>query len=257
VTITAEPPPQHKKRSRSPLTWVIVAMVVIVVLAVGGPFVYIHFFNGDAPAPLTLSSSPTSSASASASSSTVAGATGGAASSSAASLDGTWKVASGSQAGYRVSEVLLGQSTEAVGRTSSVTGDATIAGGKLTAVSMSVDMTSVTSDKSQRDQQFQTRIMNTATYPTATFALTKPIDLSGLPTDGSTGTATATGDLTLHGTTKSVDIPLQVKQDGADIDVNGSLKITFADYGVDNPSAGPAQVGDDGTLEFLVKLSKS
>jgi polyisoprenoid-binding protein YceI len=186
-----------------------------------------------------------------------AAASGGGASSSSASLDGTWTVASGSQAGYRVSEVLLGQSAEAVGRTSSVTGDATIAGGKVTAATTTVDMTSVTSDKSQRDQQFQTRIMDTSTYPTATFALTQPIDLSGLPTDGTTGTTTATGALTLHGTTKTVAIPLQVKQDGSDIDVQGSLKITFADYGVDNPSAGPAQVGDDGTLEFLVKLSKS
>jgi len=230
-----------------------VAVAAVVVLAVAVPFVYIHFLNGDTPAPLSLQSGP------SASSSTAAnGATGSptAAPVSLASLSGTWTVASGSQAGYRVQEILVGQSTEAVGRTSSVTGSATIAGNQLTKTDISVDTKSVMSDKSGRDSQFQD-VMDTSQFPTATFSLTKPVDLTGLPTDGTVGTTTATGNLTLHGVTKTVNIPLQVKVDGADIDVNGSLPIHFADYKVDNPSAGPAQVGGDGTLEFLVKLAKS
>ena len=36
------------------------------------------------------------------------------------------------------------------------------------------------------------------------------------------------------------------------VQVTGSIPITFADYGIDNPSFGPASVGDDGTLEFLL-----
>jgi polyisoprenoid-binding protein YceI len=253
MTTTATPTPEKSRpKSRAPLMWLLVAVVGIVALAVIGPFVYIHFFNGNAPAPLTLSSSGSPSSTA---------ASGGASSSGSnltqASLNGAWKVGSGSQAGYRVSEVLVGQSTEAVGRTSSVNGTATIANDQLTAASMTVDMKSVASDKPPRDSQFQTQIMDTAQFPTSTFVLTKPIDLSKLPTDGSTGTATATGNLTLHGVTKSVDIPLQVKADGSDIDVQGSVAIHFSDYNIDNPSNGLAKVGDDGTMEFLVKLTKS
>jgi polyisoprenoid-binding protein YceI len=252
--------PPATKRRRSPVRWIIGAVVVAVLLLVGGPFLYIHLFSSDAPAPLTLSSTPTSAASAGASPSTTAASSGAAsagAATSTGSLNGTWTVASGSQAGYRVSEVLLGQSTEALGRTTAVTGNATIANNQLTAATFSVDLTKVTSDKSQRDSLFQDRIMNTSTYPTATFKLTKPIDLSTVPADGTTANYTATGDLTMHGVTKSVDIPLQAKRDGNTISVSGSYGVTFADFAISNPSAGPAQVGDNGTLELLVNLSQS
>ncbi len=235
-------PPEGRaggKGSRSVLRWVVIGLVAALVLGVGGPFVYIHFFTEDAPPPLTVS-----------------GATGGGgAGASNGSIEGTWKVGSGSQAGYRAKEILLGQSAEAVGRTTSVSGEVTIAGTKVTAAKVTVDLTTVKSDKSQRDGQFQGRIMRTSQFPTATFSLTSPIDLGSIPGDGATGTYKATGDLTLHGTTKSVTLDLVAKR-GATIEVSGSTVITFADYGIDNPSGGPAQVGDTGTMEFLVVLSR-
>jgi polyisoprenoid-binding protein YceI len=121
-----------------------------------------------------------------------------------ASLDGIWTVGSGSQAGYRVEEVLLGQNVEAVGRTSAVTGELTVAGAEVTSGSFTVDLTQATSDEDRRDDAFQGRIMETATYPTATFELTEPITLQELPADGETVTATANGELTLHGTTTAL-----------------------------------------------------
>ena len=42
----------------------------------------------------------------------------------------------------------------------------------------------MTSDEQRRDSQFQGRIMDTATYPTATFELTEPITLDSLPANG-------------------------------------------------------------------------
>lgn len=44
---------------------------------------------------------------------------------------------------------------------------------------------------------------------TAGFDLTQPIVLNGAPADGETVSATAVGDLTLHGLTRSISIPLQ------------------------------------------------
>ncbi len=44
--------------------------------------------------------------------------------------------------------------------------------------------------------------METSVYPTATFTLTEPIDLGTLPDANADVTATATGELTLHGVTK-------------------------------------------------------
>jgi polyisoprenoid-binding protein YceI len=226
------------------------AFIVLVVVAVGGPYVYIHFIEGKAPAPLSVntSTSPASSTSPSATSS----------SASSTSLDGAWSVGSGSVVGYRVHETLLGQSNTATGRTSSVTGSLTVAGDTVTAGSFSADLTSVASDKSQRDHQFQGRIMNTATYPTATFKLTQPVALGSEPADGATVTRQATGDLTLHGVTKSITFAVSVKRTGSTIAASGSVPIVFADYNIANPSfAGTVTTDDHGTLEFLLNFTKS
>ena len=130
-------------------------------------------------------------------------------------------------------------------------------GTEISEVDLTVDMTSVTSDSTQRDGQFSGRIMDTTTHPTATFVLTEPIDLGSVPADGERVTVSATGDLTLRGVTKSVTFDLQAQHAGSTISVQGSIPITFADYGIDNPSGGPAQVGDTGVLEVLVVFSQA
>jgi hypothetical protein len=97
--------------------WVIGVVIALVVLAVAGPFIYINFIESDPPSKLSLDQVPgTSAASNSSSAAAVAPLT---------SIDGTWSIAGGSQAGYRSKETLFGQSTEAVGRTTKVTGQLT------------------------------------------------------------------------------------------------------------------------------------
>ena len=165
-------------RPRHWVRWLIGAIVVVAALAVAGPFVYIHFFNGSTPAALSLSPSadprprhPRLGAPAGSPS---------AAPGDSGTVSGTWTVGSGSVVGYRVNEVLLGQNTTAVGRTSSVTGSLTLAGSTATAASFRVPMATVRSDKSQRDAQFDGRIMDVARYPNGSFALTGPISLAPL-----------------------------------------------------------------------------
>ncbi|HWD71409.1 MAG TPA: YceI family protein [Actinomycetota bacterium] len=231
------------------------AFVLLVVAAVGGPYVYIHFVEGKAPAPLSVntSTSPAAATSPPASSSSASSSE-----TSSGSIDGTWNVGSGSVVGYRVHETLLGQSNTATGRTTSVTGSLTVAGDTVTAGSFSADLTTVASDKSQRDHQFQGRIMNTATYPTATFKLTQPIALGSEPADGVTVTKQATGDLALHGVTRSITFTVSVKKTGSTIAASGSVPIVFADYNIANPSyAGTVTTDDHGTLEFLLNFTRS
>jgi polyisoprenoid-binding protein YceI len=116
-------------------------------------------------------------------------------------------------------------------------------------------MTKVKSDESERDNQFQGRIMDTASFPTSTFVLTQPIQLGAIPAAGTTITETATGKLTLHGTTKAVTFPVQARLNGTTISVSGSIPIVFADYGIDNPSGGPATTSNNGILEFLLNFA--
>jgi polyisoprenoid-binding protein YceI len=220
--------------------WLVGGVVLLAVLIVGGTWLYLNVLTDDAPERLSLDQ-----IGGAATTVAPAAATG--------SIDGNWKVVATSQAGYRVKEILFGQSKEAVGRTTAVTGDAVIAGEKVTAANVVVDLTKVTSDQSRRDGQFHGRIMNTSTYPTATFKLTQPI---ALPSATGKVTTKATGELTTHGTTKSVVADIQAQRSGNAIQVSGSIPVVFADFDIDNPSGGPAQTEDKGLIEFLLNLNQ-
>jgi polyisoprenoid-binding protein YceI len=246
-------------RPRHWVRWLIGTIVVLAVLAVAGPFIYIHFFNGSAPAALAL---PTGTASASGSSTTPASGGGGTAGNgtvtASGSVGGAYTIGSGSVVGYRVNENLLGQNTTAVGRTSTVSGHMTINGTTVTAATFSVPMATVHSDKSQRDAQFDGRIMDVAQYPTGTFALTSPIDLAPLPAGGVIKSYTAHGNLTLHGTTRPVTFTLTAERKGTQIDAVGHIRVLFSDWNIQNPSLGGFVTTQNyGQLEFLLVFDKA
>ena len=220
-------------------TWIVGIPALLVVLVVGGTWVYINVIEGDPPAKLKLTPVKEKSGSDSTATTTIAG---------------DWTVKSDSAVQYRVPEVLFGQSTTAVGKTTAITGDMTISGTTVQSASFTADLTKVTSDQTNRDNQFQGRIMDTANFPNATFKLTTPIDLGSVPANGQQVTVKATGDLTLRGKTKSVTFDIVAQRNGAAIETNGTIPVTFADYGIPAPSFGPAEVGDSGELVFLVNF---
>ena len=223
--------------------WLLGGLVAIVILVVGGTWLYIHVIEGPAPAPLSLKSGPSS---------------GPARASTAAAVAGTWHVSQGSIVGYRVNEVLAGQNNVAVGRTSHVTGSLNIRGSTVTAASFSVPMDTIKSDESERDVQFNGRIMETSAYPTGTLTLTTPIALGSPPAAGVIRIYHATGNLTLHGHTRKVTFPLAAERTAAGIEVSGSIPILFADWDIGNPSfAGFVTTQNHGLLEFLIKFSRS
>lgn len=168
-------------------------------------------------------------------------------------FDGEWSVTSDSEFGYRVPEILAGVETEAVGRGSEIAGSFTVSGAEVTEGCFVVQVASITSDQSMRDGQFTSRIMETDTYPTSTFVLTEPIALDEVPeVGGDAVTATATGELTLHGVTNPVSFDVTVQAGEGVIGVLGEIPIVFSDYDISDASGGAAQVGDDGVLEFLL-----
>ena len=240
------------------LKWIAVLPVAALVLAMAGTWTYINVFSDDAPARLTLEGTVAEGlADSSAPATTATTAAAGAVAPVPASFDGTWTATTGSQAGYRVKEVLFNQNVEAVGRTTNVDGALTIAGTTVETAAISIDLASVTSDESRRDNQFRGRIMDVSRYPTATFTLARPIDLGTLPADGATVSVPATGELTLHGTKKTITTTVTAKRSGGTIQVQGAIPVVFADYGIPSPSFGPASVEDNGEIEFLVTFAKS
>jgi polyisoprenoid-binding protein YceI len=225
--------------------WLAAAVVAVAVLAVGGAFVYIHFISGPTPAPLSLRSGATSS-----SASTTEPAD------DSSTLDGSWQVAAGSIVGYRVKEVLAGQNHTAVGRTTDIRGTLTIAGSAVTAGSFTVQMATIHSDESERDAQFDGRIMDVAAYPTSTLTLSAPISLTPVAADGVIRSYDASAKLTMHGQTRAVTFTLQAERTAAGIEVSGSIPILFADWDISNPSFPPfVTTQNHGLLEFLLKFT--
>ncbi len=172
-------------------------------------------------------------------------------------ITGTWLATSESTVGYRVKEVLGGVDTEGVGRSNQVNGSLTIQETTLLSTVFEIDIASIKSDSSKRDSQFTGNIMDAATYPTATFRLLTPIDLGSVPSDNQNITATAEGELTLHGVTQLVSFDVTAKIANGIIGVLGSIDITFADYGIANPSNAFVTTGDTGLLEFVLAFQKS
>lgn len=222
----------------------VVLLGALVVAAFVG-FLVFQVFSGDAPPPAALTSSSL----------------GPSVSAGSGDFAGTWSVdatsgsledGSSTFAGYRVREELSTLGThEAVGRTQAVTGSMTLSGSQVTALDLSVDMSTLTSDDDRRDGQLRERGLETDAFPTATFALTDPIEIGHEPDVGETIDATATGDLTVHGVTKQVSVPVTARWTGSRIEVAGSIDIAIADYGIEKPVGFIVlSIADTGTIEF-------
>ena len=233
---------------RTLIATVVAGALILSAAAVG--ILYFVVFAGSSPQKLALSS-PTPSASGSA---TSPASTPGA---------GTWTVASGSVAGYRVREQLasLAAPSDAVGRTSAISGTFTLtqsaSGDAVTAASFSVDVTKLTSDQSRRDQRIHSQGLESDRYPTATFKLTSPIALPAGTASGQTIHVSATGDLTIHGVTKSVTIPIDARLTGSTIELVGSTTFPFSQFGMTPPSIGGfVTVQNNATMEFQLMLTR-
>ena len=71
-------------------------------------------------------------------------------------------------------------------------------------------------------------------------------------------TATATGDPTIHGETRSVEIPIEARLSGDVVAVTGSIEIVFADYGISQPNSFMVlSIDDCGIMEFQLQLTRA
>ncbi len=245
-----------------------IALLVIAAVAIGGAYLaYDNILRGDDVAPLALPSTaptPTDGAVSTAPTSVVPGSlTPG--SGADGEIAGTWTVAEGSEAGYRVRERLasLPAESDAVGRTKDVTGSVTLSatdgGIRLAAGTVDVDTTSIRSDEARRDARMRTDGLETDRFPTATFTVTEPVEITTGALEGGAQDVVLGGDLTLHGVTKAVRIPAQAQLIDDQIQVVGSITFPLADFDIVAPNVGGfiLSIADEGTLEFLLVLAKA
>ncbi|MFP5318975.1 MAG: YceI family protein [Acidimicrobiia bacterium] len=180
-------------------------------------------------------------------------------------VDGTWTVdrsvanaeGTGSFGGFRVNEQLVGVgAATAVGRSRTVEGTLTVDGTTVTAASVTVDLTAITTNDSRRNDAVQ-RALATSQFPRATFTLTQPVSVGSVPAEGQRIDVKATGDLTIKGVTKRVTVDLSAQLEGDVLVAVGSTPVTFADFGVRAPTAPiVASVEDHGVMEFQLYFTK-
>jgi polyisoprenoid-binding protein YceI len=214
--------------------------------------VYAYFFSGlrSAPAPLALST-PTPGASASPPAS--------------GDLSGAWKVASGSQAEWRVKELFAGESSQhgAVGRTTAVSGDLTVSGQEVSSFSFSADLSQLASvdtvfghDVRQRDQVVR-QALGTGQFPLATFKSSQAVAVPAGLAAGQQVQLQVPGQLTIHGVTEDVTATVTVQLSGTQVEAAGSIPTDMQSFNIQAPRAPFVTVDPNVTIGFVINLSKS
>lgn len=240
-----------------------VAAGIAAVAVVGFAAIYFVFLPTSSPKPFKLSTSTAGSATTSTAGSANSS-TAGSTTRSTTGVVGRWQIAAGSSAGYRVREQLtfLPAQSDAVGRTSSLTGTATIAqshgSATITEASFKVAVSTLKSDRSMRDEKIHTIGLESDRYPTATFTLSAPLTLPATALSGNVAHLSATGALDIHGTSRRVTVPLELRLAGSTLQAAGSLSFPWSQFNMTAPSIGGfVTVTDKATLEFDLRLQRA
>ncbi len=169
-------------------------------------------------------------------------------------LSGTWSVGSGSEAGFRVRQTVLGMSGDVVGRTDSVTGSAVFADDRVTSARFQVDLTTITAN-GKASPQFE-ESLDTAAYPAATVTLTQPLAFGPAFASGALATTTVQAELGMDGTQRDVTLTISARRDGSALEAVGSTPIAFSDWGIKGPTGYGflGSLADRGEAEFLLVL---
>ncbi len=227
--------------------------MALALLAIAFAATYLVFFRGSNQAALRISPSLAPSSTSSSTPSPEP----------AAILAGPWTIAPPSTAGYRVREKLtvLPATSDAVGRTTAITGNATLrAVGPeliLESVSVTADMAQLKSDSPMRDNRIRVLGIESDRFPSASFQLASPVTVSAQAQEDTEVRITISGSLTLHGVTKPVDLPVTAHLSRDEIMVVGSLTFPWGDFNMRAPSvAGFVTIQSDPTMEFSFVLGR-
>src|SRR6266550_3444370 len=145
-------------------------------------------------------------------------------------------------AAYSVHENLIIQNkpnNDAVGTTHSVQGSFKIRTGTsplIAAMNITVDLRTLQTDSTMRDNYVRRNALQTDTYPYATFV---SVSTQGLPasySDGQTVHFQLTGNLTMHGKTNKEVFDVQGKVVGKAITGTATSTIYMTDFGIQPPN---------------------
>jgi polyisoprenoid-binding protein YceI len=153
-----------------------------------------------------------------------------------------------STASYTAQEELASVgANEAVGTTNAIIGSILLSESNvpLSCSNFAVDMRTMESDESRRDNYLRSNVLQSDTYPFATFVVAAVHGPESGLVDGETTTLQLVGDLTIHGVTKSVTWDAEVTLDGDTLTGTATTTFLIADFGMEKPIVGPVVSIDD------------
>jgi polyisoprenoid-binding protein YceI len=164
---------------------------------------------------------------------------------------------------YRARETFVDQPTpvEAVGSTKQVSGTIVLTsdGAIIPAESkVNVDLSTLASDRRQRDNFIKQNTLQTAQYPNAELVLREVTDLlKPLPAAGN-DSFQLHGDLTVHGVTRPVQWEVEANFSPDAVVGTATTRVKITDFGMQTPRAGPVlSVENDIRLELDFNARRS
>lgn len=120
-------------------------------------------------------------------------------------------------------------------------------------VSTEIDVASITSDDEKLTGHLKSAdLLDVAKFPKATFSSTS------IKAGGDKGaTHTVTGNLQLHGVTKSISFPATIKAGGGAVDVDAEFAINRKDFGIVYPGMPDDLIKDDVLLKLHIRARKA
>lgn len=124
--------------------------------------------------------------------------------------------------------------------------------------SFTVDLTTITSDESRRDNRVQNDALQTSQFPTATFTATSVTGYDPDIADGAEQTLMLTGMMDLHGVQKEITWEVKARREGDVITALATVNFLYADFNITPPNiAGFVSVEDDVTLQVEIVAQRS
>jgi polyisoprenoid-binding protein YceI len=130
---------------------------------------------------------------------------------------------------------------EVIGTTNAIIGSILLdeEGNPLMCSNFAVDLRTLETDESRRDNFLRENTLESETYPFATFVLASVEGLDGPIEDGETVTMQLVGDLSIHGVTRSTTWEAEITRDGETLTGTASHTFLIADYDMEKPIVGP------------------
>ncbi|HNR46445.1 MAG TPA: YceI family protein [Anaerolineaceae bacterium] len=159
-----------------------------------------------------------------------------------------------SQAGYSIDETFINQNNTlftAVGVTSAITGELTLNYTDPTASQFGefvVDISTLTSDSSRRDNAIRQNWLESNTYPLAVFTVTQVQNFPANPQEGQTIPFQLLGNLKIREVTLPITWDVSAMLQGDRLTGTATTNIMLVDFGIEPPSIAGILSVTDGAL---------